>query len=281
MSRLLPLLILSAIVAAFLLVQTPASAPSAHASFGRGPAIVLVHGLGSRRADWLPVARELARDHRVTLVDLPGHGVTEMPAAFSLDQAQGALDRALGELGEQPVVLVGHSVGGLVCTAEALARPGRVRALVLVESALRTPMSEAERRELLDALGRDYAGVLRAAYLDFGRDSLQGEALLREVSKLDPAIVKRWIRLAVTTDLSQRAASLTMPVTAVWAPRTWGPGESWADVAAQLGYERVPRLDVVRVPDAGHFVMLDRPHELASIVARAAARPHPEPVATR
>jgi len=280
-SRRLPLLLLLAVAAVLVLLREPSTAPTAYASFGRGPSIVLVHGLGSRRADWLPVARRLARDHRVTLVDLPGHGVTGMPAMFSLEQARIALDRTLDDLGGEPVVLVGHSVGGLVCAAEALARPGRVRALVLVESALRAPMDDAGRRELLAALDRDYAGVLRAAYLDFGRDSLQGEALLREARALDPAIVKRWIRLAVTTDLSQRAAALAVPVTAVWAPRNWAPGESWRDVAPQLGYERVPHLDVVRVSDAGHFVMLDRPLELAAIIARVAARPAGQPVASR
>jgi pimeloyl-ACP methyl ester carboxylesterase len=281
--RRLPLLLVYAVLAGLVLRHEPKPATSAHASFGHGPAVVLVHGLGSQRAHWLPVARALARDHRVTLVDLPGHGVSAMPVPFSLDEARAALDRALDELGPGPVTLVGHSVGGLVCAAEALAEPDRVGALVLVETSLRPPMTDAEREGLLEALDRDYAGVIRAAYLDFGRDSLQGEALLHEVRALDPGMVKAWVRLAVTTDLSDAAATLAVPVTAVWAPRSWGPAERWADMAPVLGYARVPRLEVKRVNDAGHFVMLDQPDSLARIVAAAGSggSAHAEAIAGR
>src|SRR5262249_62116410 len=79
-----------AIVSARPLAPPP---PVPHAAFGHGAPIVLLHGLGSRREDWLPVARILARTHRVTLVDLPGHGEADMPEPFSLDRATIALDR--------------------------------------------------------------------------------------------------------------------------------------------------------------------------------------------
>ena len=52
-----------------------------------------------------------------------------MPEPFSLDQAAAALDAALASRGPEPVVLVGHSLGGLVCAAEAIQHPQRVRAL--------------------------------------------------------------------------------------------------------------------------------------------------------
>lgn len=283
MLRRLPLLLLYAVLAGVVLRRDPAPVTTAYASFGRGPGVVLVHGLGSRRADWLPVARTLARDHRVTLVDLPGHGVSAMPEPFTLENARAQLARALDAAGPGPVTLVGHSVGGLVCAAEAIAEPERVGALVLVETALRAPMSAAERAGLLAALDDDYAGVIRSAYLDFGRDSLQGEALLREVASLDPSMVKAWIRLATTSDLSGAAASLAVPVTAVWAPRSWSRDERWGDVAPLLGYAHVPRLDVRRVDGAGHFVMLDRPDTLAAIVAAAGSRGavHAQALATR
>jgi pimeloyl-ACP methyl ester carboxylesterase len=243
------------------------------ASFGRGPAIVLVHGLGSTRAHWLPTARILARDHQVTLVDLPGHGVTDMPEPFSLEQAVAALDHALAERGPGPVVLVGHSLGGLVCAAEAIAHPGRVKALVLVETALRPQIDPGSRAELFDALDRDYTSLVRSAYLGFGRDSAQGEALWREVATLDRDVVSRWIRLAWTTDLSADAIGIEAPVMAVLAPRSWATDEPWPVVAHALGYERVPSLRAVRIADAGHFVMLDQPRTLASTIERFAGHP--------
>jgi pimeloyl-ACP methyl ester carboxylesterase len=268
-------LILTAVAAAGLVAlhASEPARPTAHASFGHGPSIVLVHGLGSTRAHWLPTARLLARDHRVTLVDLPGHGVSDMPEPFSLDQAVVALDQALAELGPEPVVLVGHSVGGLVCAAEAIAHPRRVRGLVLIETALRPQIDPARRDEMLAALDRDYESVVRSAYLGFGRDSAQGEALWQEVAALDRDIVRRWIRLAWTTDLSADAIGIQSPVLAVLSNRSWGTEESWSDVAQALGYERIPALRAVRIANTGHFVMLDEPRALASALSDFARRP--------
>ncbi len=274
MDRRLPLILTSVFAAGLIALHASGPVrPTAHATFGRGPEIVLVHGLGSTRAHWLPTARILARDHQVTLVDLPGHGVTDMPEPFSLEQAVASLDQALAERGPQPVVLVGHSLGGLVCAAEAIAHPHRVKALVLVETALRPQIDPAQRTAMLDALDRDYASLVRSAYLGFGRDSAQGEQLWHEVAALDPDMVRRWIRLAWSADLSAEAIHIEAPVLAVLAPRSWGSDEPWSEVAQALGYERVPGLRAVRVGDAGHFIMLDQPRALASVIERFTRHP--------
>ena len=258
-------------------ILSPSSSPVV-AGFGHGPAIVLVRGLDSGTERWLPTARILARRHRVVFVDLPGHGVSTMPGQFSLERATRALDAALARASPEPVVLVGHSLGGLVAAAEACARPGRVRALVLIETALRPQAEGAERRTALAALDRDYPGALRQIYGAFGRDSAQDEALYREVAALDPAVVKPWIRLAFATDLSARVARLQCPLLVVLAPRSWPKGEPWVEAAAALGFGAVPRVRAVRMDSCGHFVMLDRPGELARLIGRFADAPDGGPV---
>jgi len=274
------ILILAALGVAFVGMRGLAPPrPSASGAFGHGPSIVLVHGLGSRAEHWLPTARLLARRHRVVLVDLPGHGLSEMPEPLTLEHAQQALDLALASEARVPCVLVGHSVGGLVAAAEALAHPERVRGLVLVETALKPQIVGAERAALLEALGRDYQGLVRSVYESFGRDSAQGAWLYEQVVKLDPAMVKPWIRLAVTTDLSGRASAFTVPMLVVLSARSWPDGEPWPTTAAALGYNGVPRLQSARIEDAGHFVMLDHPDVLARLIERFAAHPEPELVA--
>ena len=279
MLRRLPLILFLAVTLALVALRgfTPVR-PTATASFGGGTGtpIVLVHGLGSTSEHWLGTARELARSHRVTLVDLPGHGASDMPRPFSLEQAVTSLDDALLAAGGPPVVLVGHSLGGLVCAAEAIAHPERVRALVLVETALRPQISAADRPALMRELDGDYATLVHAAYLDFGRDSLQGEALWNDVRALDPAMVKPWIRLAWTADLSLAAGDLRVPVLVVLAPRSWSEGETWPEVARELGYARIPRVHPVRLTECGHFVMLDKPQELALLIGGFAIQPSGE-----
>lgn len=267
------LLVLVPIVALVLLLGREAMvrrAPAALGSFGAGPEVVLVHGLGSRAEHWLPMARDLARDHRVILAELPGHGIAGMAHPLTLSSAALALDREIADECVGPVVLVGHSVGGLVALAEALRAPERVRALVLVETAIRPQTTPRERAGLLAALEKDYRGTLREAYVPFGRDSAQGAALFADAARLDSTVVKEWIRLAVTEDLSDEIARLQVPLLVVLSSRSWADSESWRDCAAALGYARAPGAVPVRIERTGHFVMLDRPRVLADLVRRFA-----------
>ena len=256
----------------FLIARTlpmPPPSSSALGAMGRGPTVVLVHGLGSDYDDWLPVARDLARDHRVVFVELPGHGLAPMTTPFALEQATLALDRALDEQAPgDPVVLVGHSVGGLVTAAEALRSPRRVRGLVLVETALAPQVSRAEADTLIAQFDRDWENTLHAVYSSFGRDSLQGERLWSEASLVERERMRAWIPVAISTDLSKQVEALHMRVLAVLAPHSWEPGESQANVAKALGYSRITQLSLERISGCGHYMMLDQPARLANVIRR-------------
>ena len=245
-------------------------APIASYSMGHGPTIVLVHGLGSRIEHWLPVARKLARTHRVVLAELPGHGESAMTEPLTLERAAAALEGTLARETREPVTLVGHSVGGLVAAKLALDRPRLVRALVLIETSLKPAMDERERLGLLDQLDHDYRGLVEGAYTSFGSDSVQGRRLADEAEAQDPKNLKPWIRLALTADLSAAAGELRLPVVAALSDRTWPRDESWPACAKELGYERIPQVEPVRFEGTGHFVMLDRPTDVARLIARVA-----------
>ena len=100
-----------------------------HTRTGKGPALVLVHGLGGDRHVWDDAARELAKSFTVVAVDLPGHGEAPAPAAFDADEiARRIVETARQEKLDQ-VVVVGHSLGGFVArTSDDRAGRARVRA---------------------------------------------------------------------------------------------------------------------------------------------------------
>jgi pimeloyl-ACP methyl ester carboxylesterase len=178
-------------------------------------------------------------------------------------------------------VLVGHSLGGLVAAQEALDHPDRLRGLVLIETALRPQVPGELRPQILARLDHDYDRFLHEAYLGFGRDSLQGEALYAEAGHVSPEVMKSWIRLALFADLAGQMRKLQTRLLAVLAPHSWEPQESWSDVARALGYDLVPHVQPVRLEGCGHFVMLDRPQALAQLIARFATHPDGEPIAER
>jgi 2-succinyl-6-hydroxy-2,4-cyclohexadiene-1-carboxylate synthase len=93
---------------------------------GTGARLVLAHGFTQTGRIWGPMADDLARDHEVISVDLPGHGGSSVVRA---DLNTGA--RLLVEVGGSGTYL-GYSMGARFCLHAALSFPDRVRSLVLI-----------------------------------------------------------------------------------------------------------------------------------------------------
>src|SRR2546425_6369132 len=100
---------------------------------GRGPAVVLVHGLGGFAESWRHNVPSLAARATVYAVDLPGFGRSGKPSAgYSLAYFTRALYAFLDAVGVTQVSLVGHSLGAAVAVTYALTHPPRVERLALL-----------------------------------------------------------------------------------------------------------------------------------------------------
>jgi pimeloyl-ACP methyl ester carboxylesterase len=110
---------------------------------GDGPPLVLVHGLGGSHLNWIHVAHRLAERHRVVAIDLAGFGLTPPAGRTATVQAnQRLLNDFIAAISpNEPVGLIGNSMGGLVSILQAAANPASVDALVLVNPAL--PLADA------------------------------------------------------------------------------------------------------------------------------------------
>jgi len=102
--------------------------------FGKGPAVVFVHGSLSRGADWTGVTGRLARQFTCFMMDRRGHGRSETGAsAYSIGREYEDVMAVLTAAGRD-ASLVGHSFGA-ICALGAAMR-ARVRRLVLYEPPL-------------------------------------------------------------------------------------------------------------------------------------------------
>jgi pimeloyl-ACP methyl ester carboxylesterase len=103
-------------------------------TMGRGPDVLLLHGLGGTRASLFEAAAELSGRYRVHAPDLPGFGSSSKPALGSYN-AQWFADMMLGLMDELRIErghIVGNSMGGRVAIEMGLQAPQRVRALGLL-----------------------------------------------------------------------------------------------------------------------------------------------------
>ena len=103
-------------------------------SHGRGPAVVLLHGVSESAAIWAPLFTELGQ-FRLLAVDLPGHGLSG-PVVFRRGQvrqlARRVIEDLLDALGLDEVPVIGHSLGGMFALWHVAVGPGRISEVVAV-----------------------------------------------------------------------------------------------------------------------------------------------------
>jgi pimeloyl-ACP methyl ester carboxylesterase len=256
-----------------------------------GPRVVFVHGLFGQGKNWTTIAKGLAGNHRVTLVDLPNHGHSPWTDRVDyLDMAE-LLAAELEHLGE-PVTLVGHSMGGKVAMQLALRRPELLRALVVVDIApVEYPLQggrtddpdeeaspfaafiEAMRAMDLEGLTtRDDAdAALRAAVPSRMVRSFLLQSLVREGSGGDGWRWRLNLEL-LERDLGELRGFPDPPAGAVFGgPVLWIAG---ANSAYVLDDDR-PHMDalfpttrLVRIKNAGHWVHSEQPEVFLETLRR-------------
>lgn len=107
---------------------------------GEGRTVVLLHGRGHAAAMWFSYLTVLARGWRVLAVDLPGFGLSSAPEGRLRTAEDGVrfftepVEELLLEQKVGPVVVVGHSLGGLVALELALRGRVAVERLVLMDA---------------------------------------------------------------------------------------------------------------------------------------------------
>jgi esterase len=131
----------------------------------RGSLVVFCHGLFGQGRNWTGIGKAISDEHRVLLVDLPQHGRSDWSEHFDYfevaDQVAGLLSP------EDPVTLVGHSLGGKVAMVLALRAPELVERLCVVDIAPVDYGGSTEFDGYVKAMrGLDLASIQRRADAD-------------------------------------------------------------------------------------------------------------------
>lgn len=253
------------------------SALLAAESEGSGPPIVCLHAGVCDRRMWRPLAAQLASEHRVVAYDRRGFGTSrceDVPHS-DLDDLCTVLDECADGA---PAILVGASRGGALALDLALAQPDRVRALVLMASAVsgdrdHAPLPEAIQKlehalEAAEASGNIDAvntlevhvwldgplqpegrvsGSLRELLLDMNGIALRHAPLTQKREPL-PA----WPRLE----------AVSQPALVLWGDLDFPDAVALSEALAA----RIPHVHAHAVHGSAHLPALERPEECAAVI---------------
>jgi 3-oxoadipate enol-lactonase len=226
-------------------------------------ALLFLHGIGGGRAAWdrqLPYFA--ARGYRARAWDQPGYGGVPVAEPYDLEQIALAARRAIGD---EPAVLVGHSMGGFVAQETYARHPEAVRALVLCFTSA-----------AFGGAGSDFARpfiAARIAPLDEGKTMAQIAARLmpamrgtrsddaglaraeRIMAGIPPETYRKAVRLLTTFDCRAQLPSIRVPTLLVaGSDDRVAPAEIMERMA-----QKIPGAEYVRLEGCGHLGPMDQP----------------------
>jgi len=262
---------------------------------GTGPAVLLLHGSSiavDSRLTWFRLFPALAVRHRVIMFDQPGFGDSEIPGDLAYPDRLARSDHALAVMAHldlPDIAVVGHSEGGFIATRLALLRPDRVRALVIATSGGTAPMLNDERDAVWMAASAavyDYpartvgeAHFVQTEMALRQRPDADFESLLVANFRRDRASghVEMLRRRAAAQTRFARYTELQEQFIHPYLPRLGiAPTLLWADRDATVPVARGERLAAILprcilhvLPEAGHWLMHDRPRVFQGLVADA------------
>lgn len=241
---------------------------------GAGDPVILLHGIPSWGYMWHGVIPELSRSHRVLAPDLPGFGFSDKRDNFDRSIARQAewIDQWMEQLGLERAAIVAHDIGGGVALRLATLFPQRVSSLCLMNCVC----YDSWPIEMMLQLGHPVAnsklsastvsGTLKLALkMGFANSPPDGflDGLLApwstEVGKLSLIRNAAALNTNLTTEITHLLPKIRVPVKILWGEDDKFQLVKYAERLAR----DIPGADLVRIPDARHFVMWDQPEEVS------------------
>ncbi len=245
----------------------------AYGAAGHGPPLVLLHGLGSSRNDWLLQLPIFIARFRTIAVDLRGHGGSPRPPGpYRIEHMAADVTRLLRRIDAQPAHVLGISLGGAVAQQVALDYPEMVRSLTLVNTAARFAAGSwrqrlmgAQRLAMVYLGGMDRAAETVAARLfPKPEQTLLRRETVERIRHNDPAAYRATLWAIARFDVRARLGGIVCPTLVVAGDR-----DTTVPLAAKrLLAERIPHSRLEVVADSGHATPVDQPEAFNRAVVR-------------
>lgn len=238
---------------------------------GKGPVVLAIHGLGGGAYFFRALAPALRDRYRLMAVDLPGTGRSTSIDPFSAETWVRDLHQLVRLASDDPVVVVGHSLGTILALRMYAADPGRIKGLVFVGGLPEVRTAVRERLEARDAAirvgglsgwGAKVAPGVFAPETLTRRPELVG--LFERVFDSQPAeVYLRTLRVLLQTSATRVVGTVRVPCVAIT-----GADDQYAppDVVEAFVRQVPGAPTTVVLPSCGHLPFFESPEEFGRAV---------------
>lgn len=228
------------------------------------PALVFVHGWSCDRSYWAGQLPVFSRRFRVVALDLGGHGESGLGRrAWTIESFGDDVAAVVQGLGLGRVVLIGHSMGGDVVVAAARGLPGRVAALVWVDTyaQFRTLRTAEQVQEFVAPFRTSFVESTRAfvrGMFPAGADPALVERVAADMSSAPPEVALECMESSMNhqREVPRALAELSLPLVAI------NPDYRPTDLESM----RRHGIEVVMMSGVGHFPMMEAPERFNAVL---------------
>ncbi len=240
-----------------------------------GPAdaetIVMIHGFGANRDNWLRFARHFTSRYHVIALDLPGFGESGKPDIdYSVTGQTSRLHDFINVLGLETPHLIGNSMGGHIAALYAARYPSQVASVALLDNAgIASPkasemfqmIERGEPNPLVVRQPEDFDKLMRFVFVS---PPPMPDALKRHFAEQSMANREHYDH--IFAQLRDRYVPLEPELPKIQVPTLvlWGDQDRVLDVSSiEVMKPLLKKPTVVVMKDCGHAPMLERPEETA------------------
>jgi pimeloyl-ACP methyl ester carboxylesterase len=252
----------------------------------RGRPVILIPGLGSGAWTWQDMVREYSGQYTLYVVTLPGFDGRPAVAGAGFETARNALQQLIASRKLEKPVLIGHSMGGALALAVASRSPDLVGGVVAVDGLpvfpgtegmtgeQRLAMAQGAKARMAGMAGPMFATGQQQYMRSIGTvDMARADELAKLSSRSDPAAVSDYVAETLALDMRPGLSAIKAPVLVLSPFFEADAGASGITARSKAAYYQslmagTPKLEVVAIDGARHFVMFDQPRQVNDAIGR-------------